>query len=171
MIKPPQLRFLAIMLGGAVLFWLVFRDGLLGTPLIALRAATAEAARIGLRITGIESLRLGTALYHSQGFAVEISRGCTGFVGAALLSLGVLAYPATSPRRMVGVTIVVPVFLTANLVRVIHLFHLGVSHSRFFPVAHQFLWQFGMVLIAVCMWSGWVAWADQQRQGITRVTH
>ena len=156
------------MVGGALVLWLVFRDETLGAAVIALRTATAEAARLGAQITGLESVRLGTALYHPHGFAIEISRGCTGFVGTALVSLGVLAYPAPARTRMVGIALAVPIFLAANLVRLVHLFHLGVAQSAFFHSAHEVLWQVGLILIAVGAWVGWVSWAD--RGGVAHPT-
>ncbi len=157
-----RLRFFATMAFGTLLLSFVFRDETLGILLVGMRTLTAQAARIGIEATGLESIRLGSSLYHPGGFAIQISRGCTGFVGATLLALGVIAYPASRHRRTIGLAVVVPLFLATNLVRLVHLYHLGVARSPHFDQAHEVLWQVALVVIAVGSWAAWVAWVERR---------
>ena len=59
--------------------------------------------------------RSTNVLVHSSGFAMEITRGCTGFAGAAVLIAGILSYPASSIERTFGIVACVPIFVAINL--------------------------------------------------------
>jgi exosortase/archaeosortase family protein len=100
-------------------------------------------------------------VYHPGGFAYEISRGCTGLVGAGLLVVAITAYPASFGRRLVGISISVPTFLTLNMVRLVHLFFLGVHRPEVFHIHHEVVWQLGMALAVFGLWFGWTMWANR----------
>lgn len=156
-----DLRFVAALCAFAAAAWLLFRDEVLGAALVGVRAATAEATVALIRAVGMEAVRDGTIIYHAGGFGVEISRGCTPVVGAALLAVATLAYPAERRRRLVGAMIAVPLFVALNFVRLVHLFYLGVYEPGRFAFAHETLWQGGVAVAIYGLWLGWRLWADR----------
>ncbi len=156
-----NLRFGVILASFAVVTWLVFRDEVMGPVLVPLRAVTAEGALTLIRMLGMEAIREGSIVYQPGGFAFEISRGCTGLVGAGLLVVSILAYPAARRNRLVGISLCVPAFLGINLVRLAHLFYTGVHQPELFHVLHQTVWQVGMAVVVFGLWFGWTVWSDR----------
>ncbi len=163
-LKRLNLRYGGILAAYAAITWLVFRDEVMGPLLVPLRAMTAEGALTLIHLAGMEAVRAGSAIYYPGGFAFEISRGCTGMVGAGLLVVAILAYPAARDHRVIGVSLCVPVFLGVNLVRLVHLFHLGVYRPDLFHVFHTVVWQGIMAAAAFGLWFGWIVWV--QRAGV-----
>ncbi len=157
----PQVRFVLIMAVFGVAVWMVFRDSVMGPVIVPLRAITAEATLLLVRATDLDGLRSASVIIHSSGFAMEITRGCTGFAGAAVLVAGIIAYhPAVSRQRFMGLLVCLPAFVGINLVRMTHLYHLGVAKSQFFHLAHTVIWQVGMMITVFCLWFAWVRWTE-----------
>lgn len=156
-----NLRFVLVLAAYAVVTWVVFRDEVMGLVLGPLRMWTAEAALTMIRLVGMEAARAGSIVYHPGGFAYEISRGCTGLVGAGLLVVAIAAYPASLGRRVAGISVCVPSFVGLNLVRLVHLFSLGVHQPDVFHVYHEVVWQVGMAVAVFGLWFGWTIWANR----------
>ena len=156
-----NLRYGIILAAFAAVTWLVFRDAVMGPVLVPLRALTAEGALTLIRLLGMEAIREGAVVYQPGGFAYEISPGCTALVGAGLLFVAILAYPAARHHRLVGISLCVPAFLGLNLVRLAHLFYAGVHRPEVFQVLHQTVWQAGMAVAVFGLWFGWTVWAHR----------
>jgi hypothetical protein len=60
----------------------------------------------------------------------------------------------------------VPLVLGVNLLRLAHLFVLGVNAPRLFTLAHTVLWEVAIVVITGAMWLGWSRWALQRRDAM-----
>jgi exosortase/archaeosortase family protein len=152
----------ALVLGFAALaLWLGFRDEVLGPALLLWRIDVARAVVTLIHWVGMDAAREGSVVFHPAGFAYQISKGCTGFVPAALLATAVGAYPAASRRKLAGLLLGVPLILGVNLARLVHLYYLGVYQPRWFPLAHGIVWE-GIIALAVLgSWLGWTMWADR----------
>ncbi len=162
-----QLQFVAVLILFGVAVWILFRDEVLGPALVGLRTGTAEATAALIHAVGLEAIREGTTISHPGGLAVEISRGCTGLVGAALLAVAIFAYPADRRSRVVGAMICVPLFVGLNFVRLVNLFYLGVYKPIWFDLAHDLLWEAAMVVGIYAMWLSWKVWADRRSARIS----
>lgn len=165
--------FAAVLAVVAGALWLGFRDEVLGWVLVAWRIEVAKAVLALIRLTGMEAIREASAIYHAGGFAYEISRGCTGFVPAALLATSIAAYPAAARFRLAGLLLGVPLLLGINLARLVHLFYLGVHQPRWFHVAHTVAWEAIIVLAVVGLWLAWAVWTDRARRfgrGLTGIS-
>lgn len=158
-----RLRFIAVMAGFAVVALVLFRESIVGPAFLPLREATAQVTLTLLHLIGFECVRFGTILYHPGGFGYEISRGCTGFVPAALIATAVLAYPASIRNRTWGIVVGVPTFLLLNFIRLVHLFVIGVRWPASFDVAHEVVWQGVMMLSTFLVWFCWTIWSDRRR--------
>lgn len=157
-----QWRFVALLFASAVLLRVVFRDELLGDALVALRVATAEVSAALIRTVGVEAVRVGATVHHPSGFAMEITRGCTGLVGATLLAVAIIAYPAPPRHGVLGAAIAVPALVSLNFARLVHLYVLGLHHPDRFHLAHEVFWQGGMVVTIFGLWLGWRLWAESR---------
>lgn len=167
------LRYAVVLPVVAVALWLGFRDEGLGSVLVSWRVQVARAVLALIHSMGMEAVREGSALYHPAGFAYEISRGCTGFVPAALLATSIAAYPAAARFRVAGLLLGVPLLLALNIARLVHLFYLGAHQPRWFHVAHTVAWEAVIILAVVGLWLAWAAWADRARRsgrGLTRIS-
>ncbi len=107
-------------------------------------------------------MRQATAVFHPTGFGIEITRGCTGFVGAALLASAVAAYPAERAMRLTGLVLCPLAFVSINFARLAHLYYLGVHEQPLFHAAHTVFWQLGMLVAGVSGWLLWKWWVDKK---------
>lgn len=146
------LRFVAIVATFAVAVVVVFRDEIVGPLVLPLRVLTARAVLVVIQGAGIDAFREVSALYHPGGFAYEISRGCLGLVPAAFLIVGVLAYPGERQRKVRALALGLPALFALNLLRLVHLFYLGVNHPGLFRFAHQVAWQAVIVAAVFLFW-------------------
>jgi exosortase/archaeosortase family protein len=130
-------------------------------PLTALVAALVQHL---LAWDGLDVLRHGALLYVPGGFAYEVVAGCTGIVPAAMIVVAIAASPASGTARRRGLAVAVPLVLAVNLLRLAHLFYLGVHAPRHFAIAHTLLWEAALVLVTLGIWQVWWRWA-QRREG------
>jgi len=156
-----SLRFALVLALFAGAVALLFRDAIVGPLVQPLRLLTAQAVLVLIQQVGLEAFREAGAIYHPGGFAYEISRGCLGLVPVGFLVVSVLAYPGTAAaRKLMTLAVGVPLVLALNLMRLAHLFYLGVYQADLFHVAHQVVWQGVMVLAVFLLWlvaTGWSA--------------
>ena len=129
-------------------------------PLAGLVASLTQAVLHGI---GIAAERAGTVLFVPGGFAYDITIGCTGLLPAAVLAVAILASPATWGAKQRGLVVGVPLLLTVNLLRLVHLFYLGIHAPGHFVLAHTLLWEGTMVLFTFVTWLLWMRWAARQQ--------
>jgi exosortase/archaeosortase family protein len=109
---------------------------------------------------GIGALRAGPYLYVPGAFAYEVALGCTGVAPAAVLAVAIAASPAPAGAKWWGVGLGAVAVFAANLVRLLHLFYLGVHAPALFAPAHAVLWEAAIVLLTVATWAVWSRWAE-----------
>lgn len=157
-------RYALVLVVVAAVLWLGFRDEVLGVVLVLWRIEVAKATLTLIHWAGIEATRDASVIYHPGGFAYEISRGCTGFVPAALLATAVATYPAAGRRKLAGLLLGVPLLLGVNLARLMHLYYLGVHQPQWFEIAHRVVWEGIIVLAVLGLWLAWTMWADRAKR-------
>ncbi len=143
---------LIVFAGGAVL---AYRETVLGPLLGGLTEWTAGATFAALGRLGVDAARDATVLYQPGGFAYEIYYRCTGFLPAAFLAAIILASPGGWRRKLIGLAVAVPLILALNLVRLVHLFAVGVARPELFDLAHRVLWEGVMMVAVVGLWQAW----------------
>ena len=159
----PPLRW--TLAGGATLAWLAVivlaRTGVAGpggllAPVTAFMALLVQGA---LAWGGMDVLRHDALLYVPGGFAYEVAAGCTGILPAFVIAAAILASPASAGARRCGLAVAVPLVLAVNLLRLVHLFYLGVHAPRQFALAHAFWWEAALVAVTLATWWVWSRWA------------
>jgi exosortase/archaeosortase family protein len=108
---------------------------------------------------GIDPVRAGGSLYVPGGFGYEITAGCTGVVAGAVLTVAILASPGARAAKAWGLLLGVPLVLAVNLLRLVHLFYIGIHAPGRFALAHSILWEGAVVLITFTTWLVWTRWS------------
>jgi exosortase H (IPTLxxWG-CTERM-specific) len=157
-----NLRFAVIMTiyGGAV--FLVYRDEVLGPILAPLAAWTAHITLVLVHGLGIDGVRDGAVLAHPDGFAYKVAYTCTGFFPITTFIACVLAYPGKWHAKRVGIAFGVPLLWVVNLLRLVHLFYLGVYIPDAFAPAHEVVWKGLVAVTFIALWLSWIRWSEKR---------
>ena len=138
----------------AIMVWLDAR-----TPIVAnLEIATAGAATALMNFTGVVATRADT-LINVPGRQLLIGADCTGLTIAVLFVSLIVAYPVKMSSKVVGILAGVAAILLANLVRLVGIAHIAGAPDTLFNAAHDFVFQVGMVAVAIAVWAGWLSFA------------
>ncbi|MGE5257060.1 MAG: archaeosortase/exosortase family protein [Hyphomicrobiales bacterium] len=140
-------------------FLLVYHESLIGRLLGPWVELTARMTVALLHLLGVEALRAGGQIHHPGGFAYEIYYRCTAVLPAALLVALIFASTAPLARQVFGMALGVSVLIALNLVRLVHLFLLGVYRPALFEVIHGVVWELILVMATVGLWWMWSRWA------------
>jgi archaeosortase B (VPXXXP-CTERM-specific) len=138
---------------------LLYRDSVIGAVLSPLATITAQATLVLLQLLGIEAIQVASQIHHPGGFAYEVYYRCTGILPVAFLAVATLAYPATLSRKAVGLALGVPILISLNLMRLVHLYCVGVNSPTTFDFVHDHIWKWLLILATFGIWFGWMSWA------------
>jgi exosortase H (IPTLxxWG-CTERM-specific) len=165
---PARLRLGLVV--GALLAVVLFtpRAPVLTALMKPLDILTARATAAVVQGSGLEVARDGAVLSHPSGFAYEIYWRCTGLLPSAFLAAVILASPGGRRSKAVGIAAGVLVVLGVNLVRLAHLFSVGVRHPALFDFAHTIAWEGIGVLLVLGLWWGWMRWSLPTRSTRSR---
>jgi exosortase/archaeosortase family protein len=173
--KNQHLRFPVIMtvfMGVVVLF---YSDDVVKPVFGHLSVLTAQATLMLLHWSGLEAMRVANQIFHPGGFVYEIYYRCTGILPMALFATAVLAYRAPLRLKLAGLAGGLPILAAINLIRLVHLFYVGVNNRAAFETIHSFLWQPAMMLMTFVLWYCWkkaasnrTAFSKREREGDIR---
>lgn len=127
-------------------------------PFDGLTAFVATQVKLILLWLGVPVSQYADSLYVPGGFGYVVVIGCTGVVPAAVLAIAVVASPASASARMLGLVVGVPLVLLLNLLRLVHLFYVGVHAPQTFWLAHEVVWECALVVATVGIWYSWWRW-------------
>lgn len=125
-------------------------------PITELTASVVQAI---LPWLGIEALRAGPMVYQPGGFSYEVALGCTGVSPAAVLAVAIASTPAAGAAKGWGLAVGVLAVFGVNVLRLLHLFHVGVHDPARFERLHGLLWEGAIVLFTFATWLVWSRWA------------
>jgi exosortase/archaeosortase family protein len=137
-----------------IIVWLNMRT----TVIDGAEAATASAAAMLMNLTGVVATRVDT-IVNVPGRQLVIGPDCTGLSIAAMVVSLVIAYPVKLSSRAIGVLGGVAAILLANLLRLVGVAHLAGASDQVFYAVHDFVFQVGMVGVAIAVWAGWLSFA------------
>jgi len=115
----------------------------------------AHEARVVLNLLGEKATVRGQIL-SSPRFSVAIYNGCNGLEAILIFASGVLAFPASAKRKLIGLLLGFLAIQAANIVRVVSLFYVGILKPAWFSAAHIFVWQSIIIVLSVVLWLVWV---------------
>jgi len=121
---------------------------------------TNTLARISARLVTLfdpDVIANGKVLRSTNStFAVSIEAGCNGVEATLVLLAAMLAFPASWPRKAIGLAAGIAAVQGLNIVRVISLFYLGQWNMQVFEWAHLYVWQALITLGVLIVWLLWV---------------
>lgn len=163
-LRDPGVRFALLFLSlFAILFWLLEGSGpvaALNRGIAALTLAQTDAAAQALRIAGQDVVRQGALLF-SPAFTCEVGEGCNGMVAVTLALAGVLAYPTSWRRRLLGLAGMLPAILLVNTVRIGGLWFVGRHRPELFDTAHVYVGQVFVIVLTAAFWWLWLTWRPE----------
>jgi exosortase/archaeosortase family protein len=140
-------------------FLLVYDEDLIGRLLGPWVELTARMTVALLHLLGVQAVRAGGQIHHPGGFAYEIYYRCTAVLPAALLAALTFASTASLARQVIGMALGGCVLIALNLVRLVHLFLLGVYRPALFEVTHGVVWELILIMATLGLWWMWSRWA------------
>jgi len=158
--KRPNLSFAIIMVSFVIIVLPFYREELLGTLLEPWTRLTTKVTLALIRWTGMEAVRNETVISHPDGFAYEIYYRCTSFLPIAFLCASILAYPRPLHYKIIGLIVGGPILMLLNLVRLVHLFYIGVNNPAVFRIAHSVIWLALIIIAIISLWVIWIKWTD-----------
>lgn len=165
-LSDPGVRFGALFLVlFAFLLWLLEGSGPvegLNRFIGGLTLFQTEVAARSLVLFGQSVERQGALLF-SPVFTCEVGEGCNGMVAVTLALAGVLAYPASWRRRLVGLAALLPAILLVNTVRIGGLWFVGRHRPELFDAAHVYVGQVFVIVFTAAFWWLWLTWRSETR--------
>ncbi len=140
---------------GSVVFF-TYRDDILGPLLGGITSQTAHIVFLVLHALEPTVVQEGAVIYQPNGFAYEIYFSCTGILPVSFIGVSMLTYPATWKHKLLGLVISIPLLMTINFTRLIHLFWVGIHNPDTFEFIHHVLWEGLIVLAAIVIWLVWL---------------
>lgn len=98
--------------------------------------------------------RRGADLIHPDGFGYRITYVCSGLRPMAVVAVTVLLAPAAPSWRLAGLALGIAGVAALNLLRLVHLYWIGVVEPDAFDTAHRVTWN----VIAVAAVAGFLLW-------------
>jgi len=97
----------------------------------------------------------------ARNFAMEVRDGCNGINVVVLLWSAILAYPASLKWRLIGAATGLAAVQLLNLFRLISLFYLGQYSHSLFEFAHEYLWEWLIIIDGMVVFHLWIRQASQ----------
>ena len=137
---------------GLLLFYLApsgpVPDALLG--LLALAVGEIASA------VGVEAVVSGPVVVIPGTFGIEIAMECSGVPELLIFLSAVLAFPASTRSRVIGVAVAVVGVMAGNIVRLAALFLVGVHAPANFDFVHTYVQGPLSYVLMVVLWLGWL---------------
>lgn len=137
---------------------LTYQEDVLGLLLNPLTTLTANITFVLLKLIGMDVVREASVIFQPGGFSYEIYFRCTGFLPVACLTVSILAHSGCLRHKLIGLAVGIPLLILLNLVRLVHLFIIGVTRPDLFDFAHSVLWESAIILAVIGCWFIWKKW-------------
>ena len=124
----------------------------------------AVLAHVLIQSLGGNSSREGATLLSGPDAIITVKPFCTAFDYAWFLIAAIVAFPAPSAKRMIGLTIGLAFLFFLNVLRISSLHLTGVLHPQNFNFMHEQFWAFFLNLYTVCgvvLWMVWIKRTDR----------
>ena len=153
--RKPEARFLILFLAIlGVSFTVVALRQVNDAFVTPYTAIIARMSGFVLRLFGEKAVVSGCVV-SSPRFAVTIYNGCNGLITSLIFISGVLAFPAKTSAKVIGVIGGLLTIQLINLLRIVSLFYIGVFLPQHFNDAHIFVWQSLVIIAGISLWIVW----------------
>lgn len=127
----------------------------------ALQVVVAAIATDLIGRFGIEATRQGTLIL-LPGITLAVDWACTAITILELYVALILAYRSGWAVKAVGISVGVAVILVANQLRIVATALAAEYWPSVLYVAHDYLFQVSMVVVAVALWAWWLGLVNRR---------
>jgi len=159
-------RYSLLFLLGIILFYLFYYSSIYidyFKPVIEGFQLTISAGLLNIMGYGVE--KVGTNLTNPD-FSVNLSGGCDGMEGTALLVVAILMFPIRMALKVPGLLIGIAVLLLINILRITGLFLTGIHWPSAFDFLHLHAGFAFFMLASILISISWLSWAIKKQGGI-----
>ena len=146
------LRFAVLFLLFEVCYFNTFCYTHIFLPVNNLFATIASKA---LTLIGIPAKHTGDTIANAT-FSISVKQGCDSMEAMAIFICGVVAFPSKLRIKLYGLLVGCFIILFMNLVRLIHLFWIGLNHHDLFDLFHLEIWQGLFIMLSIVLWLLWI---------------
>jgi archaeosortase B (VPXXXP-CTERM-specific) len=151
------IRFCLVFLGLLVVLTVTFPfiSERFNPQLTWMMVATADITGFFLKMGGMEA-EVSGRIVSLPNFSIEVVGECTGLYEMLIFLAAVIAYPAKSTSKLMGVGLGIPFLYVINIIRMVFITIVGNWSPNTFDFLHLYLWQVAMILIIVMVWILWI---------------
>jgi archaeosortase B (VPXXXP-CTERM-specific) len=117
--------------------------------------STAQVLFFFLKSVGINATIESYQIIFSN-FSIEIVRQCTGIFEVIAIASCILAFPSSIKKKIIGISLALPIIYFFNMGRLIFLSVLGMNYPSVFEAVHDYLLQITFVFLVIFFWIFWV---------------
>jgi exosortase/archaeosortase family protein len=145
---------------GALVFWLCVLLSLVTHPWVIdtftnrLALGLSYLLAFLLQLLGNDIERVGVIIRHGS-FGMEITHKCTAVYQIAVLCAGMLAYRSSLHHKAIGILCGICVISSANIIRIVAIYHVGVCAPGWIPFVHNVLGEITMIALVLVIWFLW----------------
>lgn len=107
-----------------------------------------------LNIFGAAAHAASSSIVSDAG-SVKIKEGCNGIYATIIFLGGIVAYPTSLLKKLIGAVLGIVALFVVNLIRVLSLYYLSAYYPKIFDEAHLYIWQFAIIIIGGLFWLVW----------------
>ena len=152
--------FALVFLGGTRLHQLTLRRT--APFLVGTLTVRPSSALINLLTPSERTRAVGNLI--EGGTTIQVAQGCDGIDSLLLLFAALVAFPLDWRRKLLGLSIGLPLLYACNQVRITSLYYVQRHSPRYFDFAHEWVGQTFIILIGCCFfvsWCGILSQADE----------
>jgi exosortase/archaeosortase family protein len=91
-----------------------------------------------------------------EGFAMSIAPVCTAVTTMIIYFACIVAYPAGTAKKLVGILIGFPALALVNFGRLLLLGYLGYTNQHLFELVHIYVFQVVFIVFVIVLWLTWI---------------
>ncbi|MCX6291293.1 MAG: archaeosortase/exosortase family protein [Bacteroidetes bacterium] len=154
-IRHPFILFLAGVILQMILFYILYYNAALQDTIFfhVVNLYASLSSKI-LNVLGYGTTVLNDTISSSQ-FSVGIKKGCDALEPMALVTAGMLAFPASWRSKIKGLIIGLSFLFLLNIIRIVSLFLVGIYNHDLFETMHIDVWQIIFIILGTGYWILW----------------
>ena len=113
-----------------------------------------------LDIMGILCMCQGSVITIS-GISLDVKFGCNGLEAVMIYTVGIISFPATWKKKLLGIVAGFIVIQIINIIRIVALAYSCIYFKTFFEYIHIYIAQGMMIAVALGIYLLWIVYAKE----------
>ena len=162
-VNPAILKFIVFFITSLSIFYFISIQFESYIPLFSMQS-TAKALHLLLNLVGIKN-NLNAYSINFSNFSIEIVRQCTGIFEVMAVISCILAFPSSIKKKIIGISLAIPIIYFFNMGRLIFLSILGIYYPSMFETIHDYILQLTFVFLVIFFWMFWIEKVVKNERG------